>query len=62
MQTPKIYKARDLENWDTHCQKLNGPWLPARPLSLSTLSLFWRFKLAYKVFVGRFDALDWEED
>ena len=35
----------------------NGDWVPARPLGL--FSLRNRFKLAWAVFTGKYDAVKW---
>lgn len=40
-------------------QNKNGDWVPARPIGF--FSLRWRLKLAWNVFLGRYDALKWAE-
>jgi hypothetical protein len=37
-------------------------WVPCRPMSWPGLGLVTRIKLAFGVFIGRYDVLDWEED
>lgn len=39
---------------------INGRWVPARPVGLSTLSN--RFYCAWMVFTGKADALKWDEE
>ena len=40
-------------------QNKNGDWVPARPIGF--FSLRWRLKLAWNVFLGKYDALKWAE-
>ena len=54
---PKVYKIKELENWDIF-EEYNGGWRPARPLHYS-INIFKRLIIAYKVFKGKYDALDW---
>ena len=56
---PKIYKIKELENWDVLKSNDDGVWIPARPLHYS-INIFKRLKIAYKVFIGEYDALSWE--
>lgn len=74
-QRPEIYTIDDINKWDgpsTHALfKIptgNGnqvrrvkAWIPARPVSL--IGGFWkhRIKIAYKVLIGEYDALDWRD-
>lgn len=53
------YTAKEIKNWDSNTE-INGDWVPARPVTI--YSLRERIKLAYLVFIGEYDALDWEED
>ena len=43
----------------TYREDVDGIWRPARPYAIS--SLIKRFSLAWGVFTGRYDALDWQE-
>mgnify|MGYP005993533111 CR=1 FL=1 len=54
-----IYKANDLRHWNVE-HEIDGRWLPARPLDHS---LFPRLRIveAWRVLIGRYDALDWED-
>jgi len=52
-----IYKANDLRSWNVD-HEIGGRWLPARPLRFWELR---RIKAAWRVLIGRYDALDWED-
>ena len=58
---PTLFTTSTIKLHESLRKTPNGNWILARPLSLSTLNLLERFKLAYHVFIGRYDALDWEE-
>ena len=77
MVTPQLINVEDLNNdWPkveitkpiifnpyttnfNYIFKFKKVWVKARPLSYNS---FWiRFKLAYLVFIGKYDALKWEE-
>ena len=61
MKEPMLYKAIQIRTWDTD-QHVDGRWIPARSMRLGELRLAKRFKLAYNVFIGKYDAVDWEDD
>lgn len=42
---------------DTETLLPSGDWVPARPEGFA--SLWWRFRAAWMVFTGRWDALFW---
>lgn len=55
----------NLKNLLEHCEngpksEIDGKWLPARPLGY--LSFCRRFKYAWKVFTGEYDALEWPQE
>jgi hypothetical protein len=53
------YTAREIKTWEV----ARGPdYRPARPLNYQLDGLKRRLKLAWAVFIGRYDALDWEDD
>lgn len=52
-----IYTPTQLRRWDCGAN-INGRWIPARPLRCD--SIWYRLKIAYLVFTGKYDALDWE--
>jgi hypothetical protein len=58
MQEPRIVNLVQL-NETTEIINLNGYWLPARSLTLERYMLWTRLKIAWGVFTGRYDALDW---
>lgn len=52
------YTANQIKNWDVSCSPY---WLPARPKNYRVDGVFMRLKLAWRVLIGRYDALDWQE-
>jgi hypothetical protein len=60
MKEPILYKAIQIRTWDTD-QCVDGRWIPARSMRLGELRLTKRIKLAFNVFIGKYDAVDWEE-
>ncbi len=63
MQVPTLYKVsqvtgNQLTQTTTKC--VDGSWIPVRPMSIG--GVLKRLKLAWFVFIGRYDALDWEEE
>ena len=64
MNTPEIYTTEQIKKWDTNRQisrQGRDYWTPARPYNTEYLRLFTRIKLAYMVFTGKCDALQWIE-
>ena len=63
-QLPQIFKARHHRSWDgAMTQADDGNYVPARgfPLYRNPIqNLLTRVRLAYGVFVGRYDALVWK--
>ena len=60
-QQPSLFTAAQIVLHKNMIKTPNGNYILARPLSLLTLGLVKRLKLAYRVFIGKYDALDWEE-
>ena len=60
LQAPRLVSLDDVLDSDVSQQRKNGRWLPARPL-FPFIALAARTRLAWGVFTGRYDALDWEE-
>jgi len=54
-----IYKADTIRKWDIDVNYGDGRWIPGRPLGRG--SIFQRLKVAWKVLIGKYDALDWED-
>ena len=59
MNTPNVCKAKEIYKTGSLTES-NGVWIPARPLGYQGLFIFKRLKAAYNVFIGKYDALDWE--
>lgn len=67
IQVPQVHQARHAHTW-RNCQTPVSTakayeWLPARPLNVVRnpfLNLCRRFRVAFLVFIGRYDAVDWE--
>lgn len=51
-----LYTAEQIKHWDVQAETVQG-WKLARPLGMGGLRR--RFKLAYGVFTGKYDALKW---
>jgi hypothetical protein len=62
MRNPDVYTAQEIQNWDASTNTKDGNWIPARPLPFYGWRLFHNIKLALAVLIGKYDALDWEED
>ena len=60
MRTPTIHTPTELQDW-SNGEEYEGGYRPARCLGWE-LSVFHprRWKIAWRVFIGRYDALDWE--
>lgn len=64
MTMPSVFSAKELNEYSCQEEYEMGLWRPARPFSLFNsnsilLKLKIRFLLAFKVFIGRYDAVDW---
>ena len=55
-----IYTAKEIQEWDTVANYDKKNWTPCRPIQLS-LRIRARAKVAWKVFIGKYDALDWQD-
>jgi len=56
------FTANEMKNWDTSTPDKMGRYVPARPLNYQLDGFVNRLKLAWKVFTGKCDVLDWQED
>lgn len=54
-----IYTPTQLKKWDSDAN-INGQWIPARPMRCD--SFWFRLKISYLVFIGKYDALDWRNE
>ncbi|MDY6957858.1 MAG: hypothetical protein SVK08_01740 [Halobacteriota archaeon] len=61
MRTPEIYSAQQIREWDTDRESDCHGWIPARPMSRYGVNLIWRLQLAWYVFIGKADALGWQD-
>ena len=61
MRQPEIYTARSIMHWDVMASRDGERYLPCRPEGHNLHPLSHRFRAAWLVFVGRLDALDWQE-
>lgn len=53
--------AREIRQWDCDVKTEIG-WLPARPVNYKVDSMLERLKFAWGVLIGKYDALDWEQN
>ena len=56
---PDLYLADDLREW-TIAAEIGGRYVRGRPLGFQGWCLRRRLQLAWRVFVGKYDALKWE--
>lgn len=56
-----VYTPLAIKEWNTKSSTNEGIWKPARPLENKNVgSILKRITAAYKVLIGKYDALDWE--
>jgi hypothetical protein len=60
MQAPRRVTTDVVLSSEVHRKCSDGVWRPARPL-YPLLALGRRIRLSWGVFIGRYDALDWQE-
>ena len=56
---PTLYRAEQIKGWHSYTRTDEGGMFPARPMGWQGLDLSRRLKLAWDVFTGKYDALDW---
>lgn len=59
MKNPSLYTIGSLQRavCDETAKRINGHWYPARPIGYPS---FWRrCRIAWGVFAGRYDAVEW---
>ena len=61
MRPPTVYRAGELVNWDVSTEHPVLGWIPARPLPFSGYAVLKRLRLAWRVFMGRYDVIDWKD-
>ena len=62
MRQPQVFKAEVLKDWDVSEYVYKGVgdyWRPARPMGHNLRSWQHRFKTAWLVLIGRYDAVNW---
>lgn len=63
---PNLYTAEEFYNWEMWARDGDGRYtFMCRPLGwrgLSVYSFMFRLKLAWHVFTGKYDALQWKQD
>jgi len=61
MRQPELYTAMQIKLWSVWQKSPNSPSIIARPLPWYGL-FYKRLKCTWGVFIGRYDALDWEDN
>jgi hypothetical protein len=62
MRTPIVYQASEIVNWHVSEEYAPGKWRPARCCGFWDIGqIKQQFKLAWAVFWGRYDVLNWGE-
>ena len=57
VKTPQLHYCEEVRS-TVNETKIDGRWVAARPIAPS-IGIIRRFKLAFKVFIGEYDALKW---
>lgn len=57
MNEPRLYSTEDFQTESSAF--VDGKYVCARPVTMGRLCLRWRLKLAWRVFVGKYDAVFW---
>jgi hypothetical protein len=61
MRIPRLELA-DCIKHNTCEVEINGKWYIAKPLGLNAIAFFRRLRIAFGVFVGKYDAVKYKED
>jgi hypothetical protein len=61
MKTPVIRYMEELQDWDTTRESSMGE-VCIRPYAFGGLHILWRLNLAWLVFTGKCDALEWHPE
>ena len=60
---PSIYTPLELTQWQTGEEYETGRYRPSRPMGFVGIGFMKRrLSISWRVFTGRYDALDWEGD
>jgi hypothetical protein len=60
MRQPEVYTPLDLKNWNVDTRLTDGRYVPARPMGHNLYGFVHRWKLAWRVFTGKLDTVDWQ--
>lgn len=60
MRNPHLWSAMGIRNCPDVFHK--GKWIPSRGSSYSGWHFLYNLKLAWFVFIGKYDVVDWEND
>jgi len=61
MRQPCVYFPSHIQNWDVATEAADGRYVAARPMGHTLFPWAWRWVVAYRVFIGKYDALRWED-
>lgn len=53
-----LYTVSKIKNYESQ-ECVDGSWKPARSINYKYASIWQRFSIAFKVFCGKYDALEW---
>ena len=56
---PTVYTASEIATWHVSEEYEPGKWRPARPCAIGGFRLTQRIRIAWSVFTGRNDAVNW---
>lgn len=62
IRTPVCYSASEIATWHVSEEYEPGKWRPARCCPFFNLDLMVRLRLAWRVFIGKNDALRWGDN
>ena len=61
MRTPQVFTASEIANWHVSEEVEPLKWRPARPCGFYGFRhSITRIRIAWRVFVGKYDALNWQ--
>lgn len=59
-RAPDVFSAYELKTWPNDEEYAPGKWRPSRCCPFSSFQLIRRFRIAWRVLIGRYDAVNWE--
>lgn len=62
MRNPTVYSASEIATWHVSEEYEPGKWRPARPWPWYGHQWRYRLRLAWRVFTGQYDALNWGDN